>query len=204
MDRQSHWENIYKTKKPDQVSWFKSHLSKSFELISKTNIAKDSPVIDIGGGASTLVDDLLNDGITNVTVLDVSSESLEVSKKRLGKQVSKVHWLAADVTTVDLPKNHYVLWHDRAVFHFLTERGDREKYKQILNQALTSKGFVIISSFSLTGPEKCSGLEVVRYSPETLLRELGSGFKLLESENETHKTPFNTTQDFVYCLMQRN
>ena len=203
MEKKSHWENVYRTKNAGQVSWFKPHLSKSLELILGAKIDKHEPVIDVGGGASTLVDDLLNEGFTDITVLDVSSESLEVSKKRLGKEASKIHWVVDDITIANLPKNHYFLWHDRAVFHFLTDPEDRQKYKRILGQSLKPKSFAIISTFSLGGPVKCSGLDVCRYSPETLSGELGPGFQLLRSENETHKTPFDTTQEFVYCLFQK-
>lgn len=203
MNRQSHWENVYRTKNADQVSWFKLHLSKSLEIVLGTKIDKHDPIIDVGGGASTLVDDLLNEGFTNVIVLDVSSESLEVSKKRLGKEALKIHWTTGDITAVNLPKSYYSLWHDRAVFHFLTNPEDRQNYKRILDQSLKPKAFAIIATFSLGGPTKCSGLDVVRYSPETLSKELGPGFQLLHSENETHKTPFDTTQEFVYCLFQK-
>lgn len=203
MNRQSHWENIYKIKSASQVSWFKPHLSKSLELISQTKIGHHEPIIDVGGGASTLVDDLSSEGFTSITVLDISSESLEVSKKRLGKEATKVHWVTDDIIAVNLPENHYSLWHDRAVFHFLTNPADRQKYKRILVRSLKPGAFAVVSSFSLSGPVKCSGLDVVRYSSETLLSEFGSDFQLLRSETENHKTPFDTVQEFVYCLFRK-
>jgi len=203
MNCQSHWEGIYKTKNANCVSWFKPRLSKSLEFISGTKIDKCEPIIDVGGGASTLVDDLLSEGFMNITVLDISSESLEVSKKRLGKDASNVYWVTDDIIAVNLPENHYSLWHDRAVFHFLTNPADRQKYKRILVRSLKPGAFAVVSSFSLSGPAKCSGLDVVRYSSETLLSEFGSDFRLLHSETENHKTPFDTAQKFVYCLFRK-
>ncbi len=202
IDKKSHWENIYKTKNPKKVSWFKTHLSESLRLIRQTGIQKGAPIIDVGGGASTLVDDLLMDGFTNITVLDVSSQSLGVSKKRLGREAQKIQWIAADITQAVLPQNHYALWHDRAVFHFLTKVQDRERYKETLTTSLKPGGFVVISTFSLKGPLTCSGLDVARYSSETLSNELGPHFKLLDSLDEDHKTPFKTVQNFTYCLFQ--
>ena len=203
MDFKSHWENVYKTKTADQVSWFKPHLAKSLELILGTKRDKREPVIDVGGGASTLVDDLLGEGFMDITVLDISSESLEVSKKRLGKEAAKVNWIVGDVTTTNLPKNHYSLWHDRAVFHFLTSPEDRKKYVKTLNQSLKPKGIVTIATFSLKGPERCSGLDIVRYSPETLQAEFGESYSLMKSLEESHDTPFGTKQEFVYGVFQR-
>jgi len=203
MDWQKHWENVYKTKKADQVSWFKPHLSKSLQLISETKIKKQESVIDIGGGASTLADDLLREGFTDITVLDISSESLETAKKRLGKQASNIHWIVDDITTVDFPQNHYALWHDRAVFHFLTSPADQEKYVKILRQSVKPQGSVILATFSLEGPEKCSGLNVIRYDAATLSKKLEPYFQLLRTEHEIHDTPFATKQSFIYCLFQK-
>ncbi len=203
MDFKSHWENVYKTKNADQVSWFKPHLSMSLGLILGTKIDKHDPIIDVGGGASTLVDDLLSEGFMDITVLDISSESLEVAKKRLGKKALKVHWMTDDITTANLPKNHYSLWHDRAVFHFLTSPEDRKKYVKVMNESLKPQGAVIIATFSLKGPERCSGLDIVRYSPETLQAEFGENYRLIKNLEEPHETPFGTKQEFVYCLFKR-
>jgi ubiquinone/menaquinone biosynthesis C-methylase UbiE len=204
MPLRSHWENVYQTKNSNSVSWFSPHLSLSLQIILETHIDKNSPVIDVGGGAANLVDDLLQEGFHDITVLDISEESLEISKKRLGPAADKVRWLASDITAAQLPKNHYGFWHDRAVFHFLVTPEDREKYKQILKQALKSQGYVMIATFSLdNGPTKCSGLEVMRYNSDTLTKELGHEFKLMSHHKELHKTPSGTTQEFVYCLFQK-
>ena len=203
MDSRSHWENVYETKKADQVSWFKPHLSKSLGLILEAGIKKNDPVIDVGGGASTLADDLLREGFTDITVLDISSQSLEVTKKRLGKESSKIHWLVDDITTANLPKGRYALWHDRAVFHFLTKSEDRKKYVTIMNQSLKPQGTAIIATFSLKGPERCSGLDIVRYSAETLQAELGKNYHRMKSLEESHDTPFGTKQEFIYCVFKR-
>ena len=184
------------------MSWYQPHLNKSLELIVSVS-SKDSKIIDIGGGSSTLADDLLAKGYTNVTVLDISGQALNASKERLGHLANKVIWLEADIIKVSLVPNGFDVWHDRAVFHFLTDPADRKKYIETLKKALTPEGFLIMAAFSLEGPLKCSGLEVVRYSPETLSRELGDGFSLLKTSQERHQTPFNTFQNFTYCLFKR-
>lgn len=198
-ENKNHWEAIYQTKAADQVSWFKPRLSQTFQLLSQANVSVREPILDVGGGASTLVDDLLKKGFGDITILDISSEALEVAKKRLGSQAQKVKWLISDITTADLLKNHYALWHDRAVFHFLIRPEDRRAYVNRLNASLKQAGHAILSTFSLTGPERCSGLEVVRYSPEKLAAELGENFQLIKSFDENHQTPLGTTQAFIYC-----
>ncbi len=203
MNRQSHWENVYKTKNADQASWFKSRLSKSIEFILGTKIQKHDPIIDVGGGASTLVDDLLYEGFSDITVLDISSKSLEVAKKRLGEKASRIHWVVDDITTANLLQSHYSLWHDRAVFHFLTRPKDRKKYVKVMNESLKPQGTVIVATFSLKGPERCSGLDIVRYSPEILQTEFGESYCLMKSLEESHETPFGTKQEFVYCVFKR-
>ena len=199
----THWENIYKTKFSKDVSWFKPRLDKSLELILKHGLSKDVAIIDVGGGASTLPDDLLDKGFKNITVLDISTEAIKVSKDRLGKKASFVQWIEADITQASLKPSHYDLWHDRAVFHFLTSVHDRRKYIDQLKQSLKSGGHAIISTFSLKGPLKCSGLEIIRYSSETLCAELGDLFNLIESFEENHPTPFGTAQAFVYCCFKK-
>lgn len=185
------------------MSWFTPHLSLSIELIKKSGIRKNDLIIDVGGGASTLAGDLLSGGFESISVLDISAESLEIAKKRLGKDSLKINWIVGDITEAELPKKQFSLWHDRAVFHFLTETNARQRYKQILKRSLKSNGFVIIAAFSLTGPAKCSGLNVVRYSSNTLAEELGADFKLVESVSEAHKTPNETIQNFTFCLFQK-
>ena len=203
MDKKAHWENVYQTKPSDRVSWFQAHLAVSLELIEDAGLAEDAKIIDVGGGASTLADDLLAKGYGDVTVLDISSQALDQSRKRLGEKSKKITWLEADILKAGLPRNAFDLWHDRAVFHFLTSLEDRKAYLEVLRQSVKPGGTVIMASFSLEGPEKCSGLNVMRYNPETMSRELGGGFTLIKSRNESHRTPFDTLQDFVYCLFRK-
>lgn len=203
MDTKRHWEDVYLRKKLDEVSWFQPHLSKSLDLITQSGIGRDAHIIDIGGGASTFADDLLAKGYSNVSVLDISGAALEISKTRMGDASKRIAWIEGDITTSKLPEGHYDLWHDRAVFHFLTCVEDREQYKKTLWSSLKPQGFAIISVFSLAGPTKCSGLEIVRYSAETLFADLGSQFRLLSCSDKLHGTPFGTTQSFIYCLFQK-
>ena len=202
-ESRAHWETIYSTKQPDTVSWYQPHLELSLELIQQLNLNLDAPIIDIGGGASTLVDDLLASGFSNITVLDISQNALEVSQSRLGPRASSIKWIAGDITTFDLPRERFSLWHDRAVFHFLTKKEDQEKYAERLKNALQVNGFALISTFGPNGPMKCSGLDIVRYSPETLHQALGENFHLVSSRIENHLTPMNKVQEFVYCLFKK-
>lgn len=204
MEKKNHWEDVYQKKSPTAVSWYQSHLKKSLEFISKTGISKNASILDLGGGASTLVDDLLAQQYERITVVDLISESLKKAKERLGKLAEKVTWIETDITRASFPVNSFDLWHDRAVFHFLTNPEDRKKYIKTLTNSLKSGGYLIMATFSLDGPLKCSGLEVMRYSPETLSRELGAGFNLLKSSKERHQTPFNTFQNFSYSLFKRS
>lgn len=201
-DPKIHWENIYANKQPAQVSWHKPHLDPSLSLISKLGLDAGSPVIDVGAGAATLADDLLDRGFKDITVLDISAAALAVSKKRLKGRAGLVRWIDADITKAELPTGRYELWHDRAVFHFLTDPDDRARYVKTLRASLKPGGHVVIAAFNLDGPAKCSGLDIVRYSPEALGRELGPSFELKESFDEAHKTPFDTVQKFVYCWFQ--
>ena len=202
-DIKSHWESIYKTRSPNDVSWYTPHLEKSLQVIRGIGLPKDARVIDIGGGASTLPDDLLAEGYQNITALDISSEAFKVSKKRLGKISDSIQWLEADVTQASLKCSHYDLWHDRAVFHFLTKLEDRQKYVHNLSKALKPGGYALIATFGPNGPLKCSGLEIVRYSAQSLEKELGASFELEQSVTEIHKTPFDTTQEFFYGLFRK-
>lgn len=199
----THWENIYAVKAPTEVSWYREHLDNSLEMILQTKTGKTGAIIDIGGGSSTLVDDLFKKGFSNLSVLDISANAIETSRKRLGKRAEKVEWIVADITNVSLPENYYDVWHDRAVFHFLTDAGDRKKYVELVMRSLKIGGHIIVASFGLNGPTKCSGLDVVRYSPETMRDEFGESFRLVKSMNETHCTPFETTQEFIYCYCRK-
>ncbi len=199
MDKKEHWENVYATKSQDQMSWYRDHLDNSLALIIQTGVGKDAAIIDVGGGSSTLVDDLLDRGFTDVSVLDISGAAIGKSKERLGASAQMVNWIVADITEADLPDDRFDVWHDRAVFHFLTDAADRRKYVDLVMRALKPGGHLIVASFGLEGPQKCSGLDVVRYSPATMHGEFGGQFALIESLDEMHNTPFGTTQEFVYC-----
>lgn len=199
MDAKTHWENIYATKAPDRVSWYRAHLETSLALIERSAQDRSTSIIDVGGGESTLADDLLARGFQNVTVLDVSQVAIEATKKRLGRDADRVHWLVADVTQVDLEPKLYDVWHDRAVFHFLTDPQQRIAYIRQVVRSVKSGGHVIVSTFGPEGPTKCSGLDVVRYDAESLHDEFGARFRLVESSKELHETPFGTTQQFLYC-----
>lgn len=203
IDRKGHWENVYQNKSDIEVSWFKEHLENSLKLILGTGVDKDAAIIDIGGGSSTLVDDLLDSGFIDVSVLDISRAALDRSIARLGKKSDAVEWIAADITEVALPENRYSVWHDRAVFHFLTDEDHRRKYIDLVMRSLKPGGHVIVASFGPNGPLKCSGLDVVRYSPDAMHGEFGDGFDLLKSVEEKHETPFGTTQEFIYCYCRK-
>ena len=199
MDAKSHWENIYAKKGPDAVSWYREHLETSLALIERATDVRTASIIDIGGGESTLVDDLLARGCQNITVLDVSEKAIEVTRKRLGQAAEKVHWIAADIEHVELPRHAYGVWHDRAVFHFLTAPAQRIAYVRQATHAVKPGGHVIVSTFGPEGPMECSGLEVMRYDADSLHGEFGARFRLVESSKELHQTPFGKTQQFLYC-----
>ena len=200
MNTQAHWEGVYGTKASTEVSWFRPHLDTSLSLIQR--VASDpsaAAIIDVGGGESTLVDDLLSSGYADVTVLDISRVAIEHTGRRLGAAGSLVKWLVGDITEIGLPKQAYDVWHDRAVFHFLTEAEQRLAYVRQVTAAVKPGGHVIIGAFGLEGPSKCSGLEVIRYDAGSLHAEFGGSFRLMESRQELHQTPFGTTQPFLYC-----
>lgn len=199
MDNKKHWEQVYATNASNAVSWFQEHAEQSMRLIQGTGVGKDAAIIDVGGGTSTLIDDLLLEGYTNITVLDLSAKALEVTRRRLGNRADSVTWLEGDVTQLTLPVHHYDLWHDRAVFHFLTDPIDRHAYVQQVMQSVRPGGHVIVATFAEDGPEKCSGLPTMRYCPESLHAEFGNAFQLLGHEKVDHHTPFGTEQKFIYC-----
>jgi len=199
MNVQNHWERIYDTKAPKAVSWYRPHLEISLKLIECSAPDLSASIIDVGGGESTLVDDLLAHGYKNVTVLDVSQTAIDVSKKRLGEASKHVKWLVADITKAELPPRAYDVWHDRAVFHFLTAIDERTAYVRQVARAVKPGGHVIVSTFGPEGPTKCSGLDVMRYDADALHAEFGPRFRLMQSSKETHQTPFGATQQFIYC-----
>ena len=198
MTTKTHWENAYQTKAVDEVSWYRPHLETSLRLIEDAAPDRDGAVIDVGGGEATLVDDLVSRGYIAVTVLDISQAAIEVAKDRLGLAAAPVHWITGDITSVELEAARYDLWHDRAVFHFLTSADDRAAYVRQVALAVRPGGHVIVSTFGLDGPEKCSGLDVVRYDAENLHGEFGPKFRLLDSVTELHETPWGTPQPFMY------
>ncbi len=199
MDAKNHWENIYAKKAPDAVSWYREHLETSLALVERATDVRTASIIDIGGGESTLVDDLLARGCKSITVLDLSEKAIEVTKQRLGAAAAKVHWIAADIERVELPRHAYDVWHDRAVFHFLTTPAQRLAYVRQTARAVKPGGHVIVSTFGPEGPMECSGLEVMRYDADSLHNEFGARFRLVESSKELHQTPFGKTQQFLYC-----
>lgn len=202
MDK-SHWEKVYEASDPTQVSWYQAEPHVSLHLIERVAAGFDSPIIDVGGGASTLVDGLLDAGYRNVTVLDIAPSALAIAKQRIGERAERVHWMAADILDADLPEAAYEIWHDRAVFHFLTKPEERQQYVAQVLRAVAPGGHVIVASFAPEGPTRCSGLDVVRYSPVLMHRELGSSFRLIDSTREEHHTPSGRTQEFLYCLCRR-
>ena len=199
MQPKEHWENVYSTQPSNSVSWFQEHADLSLRLIRGTRVAANKPIIDVGGGASTLVDDLLTHGYQNVTVLDLSAIALRASQRQLGTRASLVRWLQADVTRTKLIARTYDVWHDRAMFHFLTVPEDRKAYVRAVSRAVKLGGHVIVATFAKDGPTECSGLPVGRYCADELNTEFGDRFALLSSHQEEHRTPSGSVQQFVYC-----
>jgi ubiquinone/menaquinone biosynthesis C-methylase UbiE len=197
--QKTHWDEVYATKSETEVSWFQEHSRVSFGLIERTGVARAGAIVDVGGGASTLVDDLLGEGYSDLTVLDISPAALEIARRRLGSRAGDVTWVEADITDVALPEQRYDVWHDRAVFHFLTEPDQRARYVRTVQRAVKHGGHVIVAAFGPEGPLQCSGLPVVRYSPERLHDEFGEAFQLVEHTREEHRTPWGNVQPFVYC-----
>jgi len=200
--RQAHWEDVYTKKGENEVSWFQENPAPSLELIAEVGATSASAIIDIGGGASRLVDNLVQRGCEDVTVLDLSAAALEVAKERLGKGAAHVHWTVADVTTWE-PLKAYDIWHDRAAFHFLTEEHDRSAYVARLGRALKVGGYAIIATFALDGPERCSGLQVVPYDAASLGKTLGRAFELVDTRKHIHATPWGTEQSFQFSVFRR-
>jgi 2-polyprenyl-3-methyl-5-hydroxy-6-metoxy-1,4-benzoquinol methylase len=203
MDPKTHWETIYRTKDVHEVSWFQAEARRSRDLITRICPDRGAPIIDVGAGASVLVDNLLAAGYVDVSVLDVSEAALAISRNRLGTDSAKVKWMRADVLRVQLDEGAYAAWHDRAVFHFLTDATDREAYVEQVRRAVRPGGHVLVATFAEDGPEYCSGLPVVRYSAEGLHSEFGTDFQLVGSEHEDHHTPAGAEQSFLYCLCRR-
>ncbi len=201
-DKKKHWENIYDTKKLNEVSWYQPTPTTSIELIQENNIPLSAKIIDIGGGDSFLVDNLLQLGFTDITVLDISSNAIERAKARLGESSKKVKWIVADAANF-APTENYDLWHDRAAFHFLTKENDVQSYINSANQGISNNGTMIIGTFSENGPLKCSGIGITQYSEESLSACFSENFTTTKSFTLNHETPFNTMQNFVFCSFNR-
>ncbi|HVE12176.1 MAG TPA: class I SAM-dependent methyltransferase [Elusimicrobiota bacterium] len=202
MGRQAHWRKVYEERAPDEVSWYRPRLDVSLELIAASSVAKDAGIVDVGGGASTLVDSLLELGYSRLAVLDIAGNALERSRARLGSRAAEVEWIESDVAAF-APKRPFGLWHDRAVFHFMTAPEERRAYVAALERSLAPGGTAILATFATDGPPKCSGLEVLRHDERSIQAELGTGFALLEVRRETHVTPWRTEQRFVYFRLGR-
>lgn len=202
-DRKSHWEKVYAARSHREVSWFAEHIESSLRLIERTGVGKDAGLIDVGGGASTLVDDLLRSGYRDLTVLDISGTALAIAKDRLKEDAAKVKWIESDILASDFGGRTYALWHDRAVFHFLTEEADRDRYKDKVNAHLDRNGFLVLSVFADDGPEKCSLLDVRRHSEGQIEAFFGKGFRTLHVERAIHTTPAKAGQRFLNMILER-
>lgn len=203
MGEAEHWEQIYASRSCRQVGWYAPHLETSIKWIAELDLAAEDPIIDVGGGASTLVDDLLLAGHKNLTVLELSESAIALSRERLGAKSDSITWLQEDVTQSELPSRHFKLWHDRAVFHFLINPQQQQQYKDALLEALTVDGYFIIGAFDPEAPSQCSGLPVQRYSAEMLCSRFAKEFRLKRHHHEIHRTPSGLEQSYVYCLFQR-
>lgn len=203
MDPREHWDAVYASKPPEAVSWYAPHLERSLAYIRRSGLEPGAAIVDIGGGESTLVSDLLAAGYRDLTVLDISARALEVAAARLGPRAGEVRWIADDVLQHDFAPASFDLWHDRAVFHFLTSEDERKAYVRQALKALRPGGFAIVGSFGPHGPEQCSGLSVMRYAPEELHAAFGAPFTLVEHGVDLHRTPWGSAQEFVYCLCRR-
>ena len=202
-DRRAHWQRVYQTRSPDAVSWYRPHLQVSLDLLKLAGLAVDSSVIDVGGGASTLVDDLLDRGVSDISVLDVSPEALSIARRRLGARANDVTWLAVDLLQAAMPEGKFDLWHDRAVLHFLTNPPDAIRYARQAARAVRVDGHAVISGFAPEGPERCSGLPVARRSAEEIAKLLAPAFELVAKRTERHRTPAGAEQAFEYALLLR-
>ena len=194
-----HWETIYRSKQPDEVSWYTPHLEVSIRMIEEAAPNRDASIIDVGAGESTLVDDLVRRGYRNLHALDLSPTALAVARGRLAAEADRVHWICGDVLAVAFDRGQFDVWHDRAVFHFLTAPQARAAYVRQVAHAVKPGGHVIVATFGPEGPTQCSGLDVVRYAPEALHDQFGTGFRLIGHRTELHRTPTGATQQFTYC-----
>lgn len=197
-DKKQHWEEVYENRPVDRLGWYKPHINRSVEWIKELVPNLSDPVIDVGGGASTLADDLLAEGYRDITVVDISGKALSHTRERLRDKADRITWIEGDILQTELPENHYMLWHDRAVFHFLTDENDQETYIESIKMSLKGGGFVIMAAFAPEASPKCSGLPVERYDVEKIVERLGRGFRLLGSVKELHITPGGVEQMYLY------
>lgn len=202
LNKKEHWENIYCTKQENEVSWFQQYPKTSMDFVELFSLKKDSKIIDIGGGDSHFVDALLEAGYTNITVLDISAKAIERAKIRIGGKAESVKWIVSDVTEF-VPTEQYDFWHDRAAFHFLTQEEQADKYVEIANKGVAQNGVLVLGTFSVNGPKKCSGLDIKQYSEESLSHKFERYFKRVKCITEDHQTPFNTTQNFLFCSFKK-
>lgn len=202
MNSQAHWEKVFVQKSDSEKSWYQGYPGTSVDFIEETDLRRDAAIIDVGGGDSRLVDALLEKGYTNITVLDISAAAINNAKNRLGEKAEQVHWVVSDILDF-VPDRQYDCWHDRAVFHFVTEREKIHRYVRLMKDTIRGQGVLIIGTFAENGPEKCSGLPVQRYSPASLGETLGAAFEKIKCIEENHQTPFNTVQAFTFCSFKR-
>ena len=202
MPQKQHWEKVFETKADSEKSWFQPFPETSVQFIKDLNIPKDAAIIDVGGGDSYLADVLLQEGYKDITVLDISAKALQNARKRLGKKANRIKWVESDVLNFH-PEKKYDCWHDRAVFHFVTDKKDITAYKKQIAGSVKDEGKLIVGTFSEKGPEKCSGLPVHRYSQQQLTNALSQNFKKIKCIEEIHQTPFNTSQSFTFCSFQK-
>lgn len=201
-DQKKHWENIYETKDEQDFSWFQEYPKTSIEFLSLFSIPRNSNVIDIGGGDSHFVDALIELGFENIYILDISKKAIERAKLRLGKNAEKINWIVSDITEFETSVK-FDFWHDRAAFHFLTTDSKIEKYVRIAEQNIKANGFLILGTFAENGPERCSGLEIKQYSEASMSNRFEKGFERIKCIEETHTTPFNTLQNFLFCSFRK-
>lgn len=204
MDRRQHWETVYGTKSASEVSWYRPHLEVSLALVKQCAPSKQAPILDIGGGASTLVDDLVAAGFQDVSVLDIAESALDVARRRLGSAGSKVHWLVEDFLRAELEPQRYDVCHDRAVFHFIGDAAEKKRYFEQVERILRPGGSLILATFALEGPSRCSGLDVTRYGEAEIKEAAGAAFELVSSQRESHRTPTGSVQEMMYFVMRRS
>lgn len=202
MEARTHWDRIYERRASDQLGWYQAHLRISLELIGQLHLQRSSPIIDVGGGNSTLVDDLVDRGYTNITVLDISPTALARARARLGPRAERVHWVEADLLRAELPPHYYALWHDRALFHFLVKETERAAYLARLIASLAPAGRAVIATFAPDGPTECSGLLTQRHGPQDIVRVFGEGFEIVASLYEDHSMPSGAHRRFAYSLLK--